>query len=426
MMSSASRNDAPAAYPDTVDDTDRSGFMPVAIVLAAALFNAGLAFINARIKPLTGSTVILCEVLIVASAHIYVLRHFQSRMVNWYFLALAVAVFAILRISVTDNLDAKYFRDVFLIITFVLLGMTSNEQRVIQMMMTLMVAVVLGIVLEAACVECYADVFAVKDFYVSTRGVSESEFTNLSSDLYVSATRPEARFLPFFDLHRLSSIFLEPVSLGNFMIMAMSFTAAFWRRLTPLLRVFSVFALTLMLFACDGRLATLATVIILVISIGHRFVPRHSGLAFLPLIAALAIVATSIAGLHSGADDLPGRIAYTAELLSDMTPMDFAGLSDRLLEKSVDAGAVYLIITQSLLGVALLWTFITFSADEATNEQKIYKNGLLLYLALTMMVSYSYLSIKTAAPIWFIFGALLSPAALRDAAADMPEDADAP
>ena len=72
-----------------------------------------------------------------------------------------------------------------------------------------------------------------------------------------------------------------------------------------------------------------------------------------------------------------------------------------------------MIITQSIIGAAVIWGFITLSADEATVEQKIYKNGVLLYLALTMMVSYSFLSIKTAAPIWFIFGALLSGAATK-------------
>jgi putative polymerase len=404
----------PADYSHHVTSTrDRDGLLPICLVLAAALFNAGLAIINAKIKPLSSNIVILSEVLIVASAHAYILRNFQTRMVNWYFLALAFAVFAVLRITATGNVDAKYFRDIFVIVTFVLLGMTSNERRVIQMMTALQVAVMAGIVFEAACVECYGDLFAVKDFYVNTRGVSESDFTNLASDLYVSATRPEARFLPFFDLHRLSSIFLEPVSLGNFMIMTVAFTAAYWRRMQSWLQLFLLFSITLMLFACDGRLAMVATTAILAMSLGKGILPRHVGLVFLPVIAVLAIFVTDSAGLRSGTDDLPGRIAYTAELLTSMQFLDFAGLSDRLLEQSVDAGAVYLMITQSFLGVALLWAFVTLAADEMTPEQKIYKNGLLLYLALTMMVSYSFASIKTAAPIWFIFGSLLSPAAFR-------------
>ena len=46
---------------------------------------------------------------------------------------------------------------------------------------------------------------------------------------------------------------------------------------------------------------------------------------------------------RSGVDDLDGRIAYTAELFSKLTLIDYAGLSDLHLAESVDAGVVYLI-----------------------------------------------------------------------------------
>ena len=385
-----------------------AGLFPVYLVLAAALFNALIAIINARFKPLTGNTVIIAEIVIVIAAHLFILRHFQNRMVNWYFLIVAIGAFAILRIASTGNADAKYFRDIFLIITFILLGMTSNERRVIQLMAALQTFVIAGILLEAICLPCYNDLFAVKDFYINTRGLGEEEFTNLSSDLYVSATRPEARFLPFFDLHRMSSVFLEPVSLGNFMTVTVAFTAAFWKKLGGKLQAFFVASMILMLLACDGRLAAMASVAILAISAGHRAMPRHSAIMFLPFVVVLAVVVAALAGWQSGTDDLSGRIAFTVELIQDMTVADIFGISDRQLPQSVDAGVVYLIITQSIIGAALIWGFITLSANESTPEQKIYKNGVLMYLALTMMVSYSFLSIKTAAPIWFIFGALLS------------------
>lgn len=405
------------ARPDAAsrNSTEQSAFLPVALVVAATLFNAGLAIINAQVKPLTSNVVILCEVVIVTIAHIHILRHFERTMVKWYFLALVFGIFAIFRIGATDNVDAKYFRDILVIITFILLGMTSDSRRAIQIILTLEIAVVLGILLEATCVQCYGDLFAVKDFYVTTRGVGESEFTNLTSDLYVSATRPEERFLPFFDLHRLSSIFLEPVSLGNFVVIALSFTMAFWSHFGTGLRVFSAAAFLLMIFACDGRLASLGSIAIIAMSLGHRFLPRHTGLLFLPAVTALALGATAYFGLKPGVDDLSGRIAYTSQLISSLTPLDYLGVSDRLLEPSVDAGAVYLTITQSLFGLIGLWVFTTFAATEISPEQKIYKNGVLLYLALTMMVSYSFLSIKTAAPLWFAFGVLLKP--LQTAAA---------
>jgi putative polymerase len=398
----------PLQAPLEANAASTAGLVPMFLVLIAALFNAAIAVANAHIKPMTGNIVVLCEVLIVAAAHLHILSHFQVRMVNWYFLIVAIGAFALLRIGVTGNADAKYFRDIFLIITFILLGMTSNERRAVQMMLILQVIVIAGILLEAICVECYGEIFAVKDFYVNTRGIGEEEFTNLASDLYVSATRPDARFLPFFDLHRISSVFLEPVSLGNFMIVTVAFTAAFWKQLGVLTRAFCVASMILMLLACDGRLAALATVAITAISIGYRLLPRHVALTFVPAVTGLALFASYAAELSPGVDDLTGRVAYTAELIGNLTLVDVAGLSDRLLVQSVDAGVVYFVITQCLLGFSLLWGAITFSADESTSQQKIYKNGSLLYLALTMIVSYSFLSIKTAAPIWFVFGALLS------------------
>lgn len=392
------------------ESDDQAGILPMLLVVAATLFNAGLALVNANVTAMSGNTVILCEVLIVIASHLYIMRHFQARMVNWYFLALGIAILAVLRISVTENVDAKYFRDIFLIVTFILLGMTSNDRRAIQAMAILQVAVIAGILYEATCVECFGSMFAVKDFYMNTRGIGEEEFTNLSSDLYVSATRPEARFLPFFDLHRLSSVFLEPVSLGNFMVATLCMTLAYWSRLGIALKALFVSSLVLMLFASDGRLAALASIAIIIISIGHRLMPRHAALLFVLGVTALAITATWAFGWQSGVDDLDGRIAYTAELFSKLTLIDYAGLSDLHLAESVDAGVVYLILTQSLLGLIALWTAITLSAREERLDQKIYKNGLLLYLSLTMMVSYSFLSIKTAAPVWFVFGVLLNAA----------------
>jgi putative polymerase len=399
-----------------VDRTYNVGWLPVALVIAATTFNAVFAALNANVRPLTGNTVILAEIVIVVASHLYIMRHFQARMVNWYLLIIAVGAFAILRISATGNVDAKYFRDVFLIITFILLGMTSDTRRVIQMMIALQIIVVAGILLEAICLPCYNDLFSVKDFYINTRGLGEEEFTNLSSDLYVSATRPEARFLPFFDLHRMSSVFLEPVSLGNFMTVTVAFTAAFWLKLTGGMRAFLVASMILMLLACDGRLAAMASVAIIALSLAHRFVPRHAALIYVPFITLLAIASTALAGWKTGIDDLSGRIAFTAELIRDLSLADIFGLSDRLLAESVDAGVVYLVITQSIVGAALIWAAITLAADEATREQKIYKNGIMLYLALTMMVSYSFMSIKTAAPIWFVFGSLLATSADRSTA----------
>ncbi len=400
---------------------ERDGIFPVVLVIAAALFNTLLAFVNANVTPLGGGAVVACEVAIVAAAHVRILRHFEARMLPWYFLAIAFAAFALLRINVTGTVDAKFFRDIFLIITFVLFGMTSTERRAIHIMALMQVFVVAGILLEAICLPCYGDLLGVKEFYKNTRGIDELEFTNAKSDLYVSATRPDDRFLPFFDLHRLSSVFLEPVSLGNFMVLTVAFAAAFWRRFGSALKLLFVASALLTLFASDGRLATLASLCILALSFWQRLVPKHAALLFLPAGAIAAILLTHLAGFTAGTDDLAGRTAVTVDILTSMAPLEYLGLSDRYLAEAVDAGIAYLITTQSFFGLALLWGFLALSAREETFEKKIYKNAIMLYLALTMLVSNSFLSIKTAAPLWFVFGTLLSAAPYSQRSGDRGE-----
>jgi putative polymerase len=82
------------------------------------------------------------------------------------------------------------------------------------------------------------------------------------------------------------------------------------------------------------------------------------------------------------------------------------GLSNEYLMKSMDSGVAYLIMTQSVLGLLLLWAYVAWGAREDTAEQVRFTHTLSLYLALSMMVSYSFLTIKTGAVLWFIQGAL--------------------
>jgi putative polymerase len=80
----------------------------------------------------------------------------------------------------------------------------------------------------------------------------------------------------------------------------------------------------------------------------------------------------------------------------------------------MDAGVAYLITTQSLPGLLLLWAYIGWGTREDTPEQVRFTHALSLYLALSMMVSYSFLSIKTAALLWFIQGTLQSASAREE------------
>jgi hypothetical protein len=63
-----------------------------------------------------------------------------------------------------------------------------------------------------------------------------------------------------------------------------------------------------------------------------------------------------------------------------------------------------MIATQSFIGLLLFWLLLVLGADERRPDQARFLHALCLYIVLTMLVSYSLFSIKTAALFWFIHG----------------------
>jgi putative polymerase len=385
-----------------------SDILAGSLLVAAVLFNAVLAIVNAKLMPLNTATVIACEVLIVAAAHVLAVSQFRTQMLPWYGLILFMMAFALFRCGATGKLDVKYLRDVLLIPTFVILGMTFPRQRLAPLLVWLQIIVLAGLLLEATSIDTYTALFDVKSYYINTRGYTEQDFWNTGSDLFVSATRPDDRFFSFIDLHRMSSVFLEPVSLGDYCIIIVSFALAFWRSLTLFERVILLGGSAVLIVGCDSRLGTVSCGIIAAASIvAPRLPSRFSALVPVVILGA-AFAAVSYLGLKAGPDNFSGRLAHTVTLLRDYGLPEFLGISETYMSKAVDSGLAYLISTQSLLGVIVLWLCISLYTDEKTREALIFKMATALYLSLSMLVSFAFLSIKTAAIVWFVTGALQS------------------
>jgi putative polymerase len=377
-----------------------------ALLIAAMAFNPLLAIINAQITPLGPSPVIACEVLIVACAHLVALLHFRSRMAPWYVLLALLAVFALFRSAAVGILDPKYFRDVLLIPTFIILGMTFRRECLPGLVVAIHLLVVAVLVLEAVSPDAYAELFNIKSYYIQTRGYTEEGFWNADSNLYVSAARPDERFFAFVNFHRMSSIFLEPVSLGNYCIIVVAYVLASWRDLSPAQRVFLLGGTAALLVGCDGRLAAIACLVIAAASLIAPRLPPKISVLLAPFVLVAAIAAVSFLGLKGGADNFSGRLAHTVDLLRQYGPAEFLGISNAFLDRAVDSGLAYLITTQSVFGTALLWLFIMLFTREHSREAIVFKMAAALYLSLSMLVSFSFLSIKTAALLWFILGAM--------------------
>jgi putative polymerase len=136
--------------------------------------------------------------------------------------------------------------------------------------------------------------------------------------------------------------------------------------------------------------------------------PRYSAAIYFPAVLGLAFALVHFEGFTAGPDDFAGRIAHTIELLKAFTVTEWLGFSEDpvLLSRAVDSGVGYLIMTQSIVVLAILWLFIVFGPVERSPDQIRFSHATAIYLSLNMMVSFALLTIKTAALLWLIYGAL--------------------
>jgi putative polymerase len=380
--------------------------LPALLVISALGFNAVLAVINAHVTGLTSGSVITCEILIVVGAQMLALSQYRKEMDAWYVLAGLLTVFALLRSVATEALEPKLLRDVLLIPTFTALGMVSDIRHLNRLVFIIHTIVIAFLLLEMSSPAFYSDLFKIQSYYVQTRGFQIGDFWDTNSVLFISATRPEQRFFPFFGLHRMSSIFLEPVSLGNYCVTIAAFLCARWHTLCTAGKWFLILGNAAAIIACDGRFAAVASGAIAALALVATRFPSRSTVLYLPAITGMVLLSALLGGLQIGGDDFSGRIAFTADLLSRFDLQDFLGISDHYMKSAVDSGLAYFIITQSIIGLCAVWLFLVYASSEARMEQVRYNHALCLYMSLLLMVSYALFTIKTAALLWFIHGCL--------------------
>ena len=381
--------------------------LPSILVVWATVFNAILAIVNAHVVALSPTSVIAAEGVTFALAFVLVLTQFRDEMKVWCVLIVIILIIFLARSFMTGDLQVRYVRDVLIIPEFILLGMLCRRQNLTYAVCSIHLIVIVFMVLEAVNTELYSQLFEIQGYYINTRGYSDDNFWNKGSDLFVSAIRPQDRiFLAFLGLHRLSSIFLEPVSLGNYCVVITAYFCARFPNLSWTERWFLGLGNIAVLIGSDGRLAAVSSLIIIIVSLMAAKLPRGSAVLYLPVTTLIAIIVTNYFGFRDGPDDLAGRIAHTVELFARCDLEDFLGISEKFLWQAADSGIVYMILTQTIFGLVIIWIMIIFGAREENLEQTRYTHAIGIYLSLAMMVSFSIFTIKTAALLWFVQGVL--------------------
>lgn len=372
-------------------------------VWAAILFNLGLCFVDTHLIRISALHVMAAEAAILGSA--FLLPFTRSGRTPGRLDVLLLLLFAtwLLLSILRQDFQPKFFRDVAIIAIFVTLGIACVGQGLHRRIFWLHMLILGFAIWEAVSVESFVRVFSVAEYFEHTRGQDIDDWS-VDIGLYLSAIRPEDRFLfNGLPVHRLSSVFLEPVSLGNYVVIATIWLAGFWKQIPTRMRAPAVIATLLLLVGSDSRMATVSCAMILLALPFRRLISNSAPVLMAPLVLGGMFFLVWALDLETGMDNFEGRLAHAVSIFHQMELQDYAGVSLEHLARANDAGFAYLVMTQTLVGAAILWSAL-FLRKLVTPESRYIHLAISIYVAFNLTVSWSLFSIKTAALVWVLLG----------------------
>lgn len=408
--SAASRAD-PAEGANAPAQAPRLRRFALATLWLALLFNIALAWVNAHVVAINGSVVTAVQGLVMGLALAAGLLRRRGGWRRWTVLLIAACVAWLLLSVVRQSLELKFLGDAVLIPAFALLGTCLGRRELVRWLLAAQLLISLVAAWELAVPKSFAATFNVTAYYVNTRGIeAETFWSGEGEGLFLNVERPSGRNLfASSGLNRATSVFLEPVSLGNWTIVVLIVLVTLWGRIGWGTRAALVLSDLFLVVACDGRFALVCAFGLLLGVPFGRWGPRLWPLVYLPVLVATLFALRAAELLPRGGDTFAGRLRKGVDYLGRLEVADvFGSQSSANIYANADAGWAYLIQSQSLFGFLAFWLLVVLMARERTAELRAFVNAIAIYVALCMPISYSFLSIKTVAPIFALYGCLIA------------------
>lgn len=260
-------------------------------------------------------------------------------------------------------------------------------------------------VLELEDPALYQRLFDVLAYYIGKGGLEASQADVTGTHFFVSGVRPagEGRsLLPFLGDHRVSSLFLEPISAGDFAVVCAAWGLARYRaRPRFVVLILAMAAVNAVL--ADSRLAVGCAVIIAAVLATPLWRVRI-WLTLLPLGIVAFILVTGWISVPRVIDDtLAGRIYGAGVLLDSWNIGQWLGVAASP-QPTVDCGYAQLLAGLGIVPIAGLWAAFTLRNHSSRLADR-FRCALAIYLCISLSITGSVLSIKTGALAWFLYGA---------------------
>ncbi len=368
----------------------------IALLIGALVFNMMLCFVNTVVFPVTDTMVMGSEMVLISAAFALGVTR---RVTLWLILGIFMSYMALL-MAMRPAIDLKSVRDFLIPITFYTLGRRYPDRRIADVAALISGFIVLFFGLfEYLFLDIYLKYFNIIAYYVARGTVAASDVTG-GSTLFASGLRPDARnILPFLGPHRVSSVFLEPVSAGNFgailYMWALSRRDMRWRKTLLVLGAMPI-------ILADARFGLYVCIAATALHVVPFRLPRLAWYV-LPMAVMLGL---AIYGFTSAevnwTNDFGGRLLWTARLLTSLDIRGAFGISPDKPFLS-DSGYAQTINEIGIFGAVGFWTLFIFAREDNPDAWK-FKMLVATYICLLLLISDSPYSIKTAALLWFMVG----------------------
>jgi putative polymerase len=385
-----------------IDSAGYASFLLLAVVSHHWL----LCLLHTRGISVSVAVVALAELLIYAACIPLLLHRLSLRSLIVVFLALGLT--GLIALARGGYFDPKAARDLFIPLVFVWAGRSfAQGGRSVDRPLLVATAVVIAIgLVEALAPELYSQFFNTFNYYVVLGGIDASSAQVAGQSVTLNGLRPEGigrTLLPqVLGAQRVSSVFLEPVSLGNFAVILMGYGLAKplreWR-----MSIWFVLSAVVLITLADSRFGIYMFGLLLVLRLLVHGRTHLLAVAF-PLFGGCILLALATYAPGTG-DNLIGRMTVSGEYLLGFDEMNLLGLRD-FATNFGDMGYAYVISRFGLPGIVLMWlcVFMLPLHDEAARR---FRTAMSAYVTLILCVSgTSLFALKTAGVLWFLFGAM--------------------
>jgi putative polymerase len=375
------------------------------ILMVSLVYQAVLCAIHTNVHSISMAAVGFTEGMIYLACLALLIKHIR---LEYLAVATLVAAYLFLLAILRNQLDPKGFRDVMIPILFYGIGRQIGDVKYADRLLKLMVLLVLAFGLfELFFLDWFSRVFNIFSYYVSQGGLAAGSNWAKDSVLGLNGMRPEGigrTILPsLLGNHRISSIFLEPVSLGNFAVIIAAWGLS-KRREDIRDMLFFVLAAAIMIALSDSRYGMItlgALVLMRCLPLGRSYI----WMIVLPLLSVALLVA--IGAFFNGhySDNVLGRLYVSGKTLLGLDLGMIFGL-DGFNVSYGDMGYPSLLTRLGALLCIFLWVafWMLKMEDERGNRFRAYTT---LYMSLILCVSgTSLFALKTAGVLWFLVGCL--------------------